>query len=355
MRQLMRQFAVLFLTMILFMFSYGSVLAEGQLLIYFIDVGQADASVLICDGQVLMIDGGNVADSSLIYSYLSKSLGVRHIDYMIATHPHEDHIGGLSAALNACSVGAIFSPVTDYDSDPFRSLQKYAQAQNVSITIPAMGDTFMLGSARVQFISPSRQYDDINDMSLVVRVDYGSTSFVFTGDAAWEAEHDMVDSGSNLSATLLKVGHHGSSTSSSYVFLRDVMPEYAVISVGDKNAYGHPTDPTLSRLRDIGATVYRTDLQGTIVCISDGTSLIFGTERAVADQEALYKAPVYTPSESNMATHGATYFIGNKNSLKFHYPDCKSVIDMQDHNKVQLASREEALSLGYTPCGSCKP
>ena len=256
---------------------------ESGFYIHFIDVGQADAAVIICDGEVLMIDGGNTGDSSLIYSYLTRTLGLEHIDYMIGTHAHEDHIGGLAGALNACTVGKVYAPVTEYDSEAFGDFKKYVQKQGLEITVPTVGDTFYVGSATVQFLSPAHSYDDENANSIVVRIDYGRTSFLFTGDAEWVAEHDMVDSGYNLSATLLKVGHHGSDSSSAYVFLREVMPQYAVISVGAENGYGHPTDDVLSRLRDVGATVYRTDLHGDIVCYSDGRSLTFSTEKQPSD------------------------------------------------------------------------
>jgi len=252
---------------------------ESGFCIHFIDVGQADAAVIICDGEVLMIDGGNTGDSSLIYSYLTRTLGLEHIDYMIGTHAHEDHIGGLAGALNACTVGTVYAPVTEYDSEAFGDFKKYVQKQGLEITVPTVGDTFNVGSATVQFLSPAYQYADTNDTSIVVRIVYGNTSFLFTGDAEWEPEHDMVDSGYDLSATLLKVGHHGSDTSTSYVFLREIMPQYAVISVGKGNSYGHPTEDTLSRLRDADVIVYRTDIQGDIICYSDGNLLMFVTEK----------------------------------------------------------------------------
>lgn len=274
----MKKQALIF-SFLLILFLFSSVVSADNLTIHFLDVEQADSAIVICDGNVLMIDGGNSSDSDLVFSYLKKTLKLDHLDYMIATHPHEDHIGGLAGALNACTVGKIYSPITEYNSRPFQSLKKYANKQGVAITIPAVGDSFELGSASVQFISPSKDYKDINNLSLVVRITYGNTSFLFTGDAKTEAEHDMVDSHYELESTLLKVGHHGSETSSSYVFLRDVMPNYAIISVGDHNKYGHPTEATLSRLSDAGAIIYRTDLHGTIICSSDGNTLSFSTEK----------------------------------------------------------------------------
>ena len=280
--------AVAFITAIVLMLLsiMSSASANSEFVIHFIDVGQADAAVIICDNEILMIDGGNAADSSLIYSYLTNTLGIKHIDYMIATHAHEDHVGGLAGALNACTVGKIYSPVTQYDSRAFESLVKYANKQGVELTVPTVGDVFSVGSAKVQILSPAYIYADTNDTSIVAKIVYGRTSFMFTGDAGWEPEHDMVDSGYDLSATLLKVGHHGSDTSTSYVFLREIMPQYAVISVGEDNSYGHPTDNVLSRLRDADTTVYRTDLHGDIICYSDGETLSFETEIPIFNNDA---------------------------------------------------------------------
>ena len=281
--------SLLLLMLLMFTAGCGTVASAENLVVYFLDVGQADAAILQCGDEVMMIDGGESSDSSLIYSYLSKTLGITHIDYMIATHPHADHIGGLSGALNACSVGVVYSPVRSYDSKQFSSLVKYTQKQGHELTVPEVGISFAFGDAQVQFLSPVTEYSNINDCSIVVRITHGSNTFLFTGDAEWDAEHDMVASGYDLSATVLKVGHHGSDTSSSYVFLREVMPKYAVISCGKDNSYGHPTEGALSRLRDVGAQVFRTDMQGDVVFVSDGTALSFGTVK-YADTQMLWKS-----------------------------------------------------------------
>lgn len=203
---------------------------DGNLTIYYVDVGQADSTIVICDDAVLMIDGGNVADSQFIFSMLRNTLGISHIDHMIATHPHEDHVGGLAAALNACSVDVLYTPVLEYDTKAFYSMVKYAQKQGTEIIVPTSGHSFMVGTARVDILGPLKKYKNTNDLSIICKLTYGQTTFLFGGDAEWEAEHDLVESGANLRADVLKVNHHGSDTSSSYVYLRSVIVQYILTS-----------------------------------------------------------------------------------------------------------------------------
>ncbi len=310
--------------------------------IHFIDVGQADSALVICDGHYMLIDGGNAEDSDLVYSYLER-YGARRLDCMVASHAHEDHIGGLSGALNYAAVDAALCPVTEYSSKVFQNMVKYLGEQGKALTVPEPGDKFSLGSAQVEILGPVREYDDTNNTSIVLRIDYGETSFLFTGDMETEAEEDLIDSGANLSATVLKAGHHGSDTSTGYRFLREVMPEYAVISVGEGNKYGHPSSEVLSRFRDAGTEVYRTDMQGHIIARSDGKTVIFTTEK---------EADTATNPTGNSVPQ--TY-IGNVGTKKFHLPDCASAKNIQEEKRVEFYSRLQAVLEGYEPCGRCEP
>ena len=244
--------------------------------IRFLDVGQADSALIQCDGHYMLIDGGNKEDSSLIYSVL-KNNEITHLDLIVGTHAHEDHIGGLPGALNYATADVSLCPVTDYNSKAFSDFKKYAQENGGGITVPEVGDQYQLGSASVDILGVNSG-DDTNDTSIVLKITYGETSFLFTGDAERAAEQVILDSGADLSATVLKVGHHGSETSTTYPFLRQVMPKYAVISVGAGNSYGHPAENTLSRLNDADVEVFRTDLLGDIICTSDGKTVTITTE-----------------------------------------------------------------------------
>lgn len=323
--------------------------------IHFIDVGQADAALILCDGQAMLIDGGNADDSNLMYTYLSR-LGITYLDYVIGTHAHEDHIGGIAGALNYASVGQVFCPVTSYTTKAFNNFVKAVQKHGRTITVPSVGDRFNLGSADCLVLGVNST-DDTNESSIVLRITYGNTSFMFTGDAEQEAENMILNRGYDLRSDVLKVGHHGSASSTSYYWLRQVAPKYAVISVGKGNSYGHPTETVLSRLRDADVTTFRTDMQGDIICTSDGQTVSFQVSRnADADTFGGIGENSTQQGSTSSDSSGEQSYVLNTNSMKFHYPSCSSAQKISRKNrKDYTGSREDLIAQGYDPCGSCHP
>ncbi len=360
----------------------------GTLTVTWLDVGQGDAAVIQCGGQSMLIDGGKPEKSSYIYAWLQQH-GLSYLDVIVATHVDADHIGGLSGALNYASVGTAYCPETTGTTETFQSFVKYLAQRGKQITVPTAGETFALGGAQVQILGPLHRAEDSNDNSIVLKVSFGATSFLFTGDAERAEEQDLLNAGVNLQSTVLKVGHHGSDTSTSYPFLRAVAPQYAVISVGAGNSYGHPTEAVLSRLRDAGVTTFRTDMQGEITAVSDGQTINFSTAKnaaaetlanAGAGQNAdqagggtsaaqnagsgvLTAAAIASANAGGGNADGAAgvgttagSYVLNTNSHKFHRPSCSSVDTISPKNRKDVnESREQIIREGYAPCKRCNP
>lgn len=329
--------------------SAPSVAGGSTFEVHFIDVGQADAALVLCDGKSMLIDGGNRADGDLIFTYL-KNRELTYLDYVVCTHPDEDHVGGLAAALTYADVGTVYCPVTSYTSKAFQNFANKVTERNRVLVKPAPDTVFSLGSAQITILAPRADYSDNNNQSIVLRIVYGETSFLFTGDAARESEADILASGAVLKSTVLKVGHHGSESSTTYPFLREVSPDYAVISVGKNNSYGHPTEEALSRLRDAGVTLYRTDLQGDIICTSDGKTVTFTTQK----NSGAITNPTEAESTERDTLAGTEYaYVGNLSTKKLHLLTCSRL--PEESNRIWFLTREEAIAAGYTPCGICKP
>ena len=326
----------------------------GTLTVTWLDVGQGDAAVIQCGGQSMLIDGGKPEKSSYIYAWLQQH-GLSYLDVIVATHVDADHIGGLSGALNYASVGTAYCPETTGTTETFQSFVKYLAQRGKQITVPTEGETFALGGAQIQILGPLHRAEDSNDNSIVLKVSFGATSFLFTGDAERAEEQDLLNSGVNLQSTVLKVGHHGSDTSTSYPFLRAVAPQYAVISVGAGNSYGHPTEAVLSRLRDAGVTTFRTDMQGEITAVSDGQTINFSTAKNAVAIASANAGGGNADGAAGAGTTAGSYVL-NTNSHKFHLPSCSSVETISPKNRKDVnESREQIISEGYAPCKRCNP
>lgn len=345
---------------------------DSTLEIHFLDVGQGDATLLLCDGEAMLVDGGTPENSNLIYTYL-KNHNIENLRYIIATHPDSDHVGGLSGALNYAKTEIALSSVSTFDSKAFTNFTKYLGEQGVDITIPENGQRFDLGQATFTVLRPREEYDS-NNSSLVLRVVHGSNSILLTGDAEAEEEKCILADGANLDSDVLKIGHHGSDTSTSDEFLTAVEPVYAVISVGKNNPYFHPSVSVLSKLKQAGIQLFRTDINGDVICVSDGEKLTFVLGKN-SDQDT-FATPEPAPipvttlesddnsefdKEQQNGEHEETQSTGtdyvvNTNTGKFHYPNCSSVNKMKDKNKMLFyGTRDELISRGYSPCGNCHP
>lgn len=319
----------------------GTVPVSGDgLSVHFIDVGQADCALLECGGEYMLIDGGNREDGQLVVSYLEQQ-GVEELSAVVCSHAHEDHVGGLPSVLAVYPTKAVYAPTRTYASRVFDDFVYYADQQRLEITIPAPGDGWTLGGASVTVLGPVKSYAETNDTSIVLKIQYGDTVFLFTGDMETAEENDMLDYWDgrvDWDADVLKVGHHGSNTSTGYRFLNEVSPDYAVISVGKGNSYGHPHEEPLSRLNQAGVTILRTDELGTVVARTDGREVTLTWENQSANPE-------------NAEPAEAVQFIGNVSSHRFHSPDCPNL--PAEKNRIIFDTYDQAVAAGYTPCGSC--
>lgn len=251
--------------------------SAGSLRVYMLDIGQGDAMLVQTDTQNVLIDGGNTDQGTRVVQML-RAAGVKQLDAVINSHPHSDHLGGLPEVLEEFPVGTLFMPQFPENLTPtgftFSRILDIAAEKRIPVRSPQCHETLPIGCASLEFLCTDNSgFEDLNNCSLGCRIVCGEVSFFTAGDIEKEAESVFLEDGLLRPATVLKVSHHGSSSSSSEGFLEALRPEYALISCGAMNDYGHPSQKTIHSLRTHGCEIYRTDLDGTIVCDTDGKSV----------------------------------------------------------------------------------
>jgi DNA internalization-related competence protein ComEC/Rec2 len=317
-----------------------SIPSTKDLAVHFIDVGQADSIFIeLPNGQCMLIDAGKNADGGLVVDYLRQHQ-VNKIDYLVGTHPHEDHLGGLDDVINNFEIGKLYMPKVTHTTKTFRDVITAAQSKGLKINVAKAGvEILKQPGLLIDILSPLQaEYDELNNYSAVIKLTYGDHRWLFTGDAEELVEQDMLDSNMDLKADILKVGHHGSNTSSTGEFLKQVAPQWAVISAGKDNDYGHPHQEVMERLQQTGIHTLRTDVQGTIIMTSNGTELQVNPAK---------DEPIVAKEETGR-------YVGSVNSDKYHLPNCSHVESISPKNIIRFNNLKEAQQANYHPCSNLK-
>ena len=338
---------------------------NNRLEVHFMDVGQGDATLIMTDGHAMLIDAGNNSKGTAVQNYLQKQ-GIKKLDYVIGTHPDADHIGGLDVIIYKFDCGEVLLPDYQKNTKTYDEVEDTLKAKSYRATHPAAGDTYQLGDAVFTVTAPAdKKFDNANDYSIAVRLEYGKNAFLFVGDAEEDSEHEMLKSKQNISADVYKVSHHGSKTGTSEEFLEKVDPQYAVISCGEDNSYGHPHAEVLNLLRREGVQVFRTDEQGTIVAVSDGRKITWNMspddswkagepKGAAGNEDSGGPGTVQKAEKKAAGTRSVDGYILNTSTKKIHRPSCSSVKKMAEKNKKETDKEIEELKKdGYSPCKKC--
>ncbi len=262
---------------------------DARLQIHFIDVGQGDCSLIMYDDRAMLIDCGEFEEAETVISYL-RAQGVKKLDYVVATHPHSDHMGAMSEIISGFDVEKVIAPKVSEELTPtskvYKNFLMALKKKGMKLTAAKPETRYSLGEANeegevppeFEILAPLKNYDDLNNYSVVLRLTYGSTSYLFTGDAEKTAQNDILEAGENVDSDVLKVGHHGSSTSTGEKFLEAVSPDICIIQCGEGNKYGHPHAETVDEIEEYGAKWYSNDRNGNIVLYSDGEKILVRTE-----------------------------------------------------------------------------
>ena len=336
----------------------------GNVEITYIDVGQGDSILITSDGESMMIDTGTNASGMKLRKTL-RDRKITELEYLVLTHPDADHIGSAPVVLDEVDVKAVLMPEYEKSSQCYIRTMEAMQFQGIKPEQPVPGIEYSLGSCSFKILGPIYMYDDPNDCSIALMLTCGSKNVLFTGDAEFREESDLVDLWAyDLKTDVYKAGHHGSRSSSNENFMEYVQPEFTVISCGTGNDYGHPHAEALQEIQNTGSRLLRTDLQGDITCVCDGETILWSVDpindftpgNPSETSKTETATPVTMQPETKTETPSGTTYILNTNSMKFHVPSCESVSKMSEKNKAySKKSRDELIAEGYSPCGVCKP
>ena len=345
----MKKLLIVLLLVSLLCFT-GISIAQENLQIYFLDVRQGDASVIISSsGQVVMIDSG--PDEKLILNYL-KNLNISQIDLLIATHAHNDHITGMDKIIAKYRPKAFIDSGIPHTTITYQKMITAIGNYNINY-YKGTSRKINLGSLTFNILPPANpiiKESELNNNSIVIRLDFKDFSCLFTGDIEKEREGQLLnESRNNLKVDILKIAHHGSYSGSSPPFIKAVNPETSIISCGKDNQYGHPHQETLTLLQNLGINIYRTDLNGTILVETNGKDYQVFTEK-----ESI-RAPPIVKSETKTSESQEYKYAASKNSDVFHYINCFYVARIKPENLILFKTREEAIASGRRPCKKCNP
>jgi competence protein ComEC len=354
-QNIIRKNKILFLVVIcsIFLFactdSINTSINHGKdtLKVHFIDVEQADCILIQEGNHTMLIDGGGNKSEDFIVNYI-KQQGIQKLDFVIGTHPHEDHIGGLDAVINNFDIGSIWMPKVSHNSQTFLDVLTAIKNKNLKINLPVVGKEIQLTDAKAVILAPNNNtYEGFNNYSIVLKLNYKNTSFLFTGDAESLSEEEMLKNSSDLKSNVLKIAHHGSTSSTTNTFLEAVDPEYAVIQCGYGNSYGHPHRETIEKLDANNIMIYRTDQNGTIIATSDGETIQFDIEKQGSQKETdsnnySKKDAIYVDKNGRGLIKGN---INSKGEKIYHMPD--GAYYEKVNPEIWFKTEKEAKSSGF--------
>lgn len=336
----------------------------GDMTVHFLDVGQGLSILVQSNGENLVYDGGDRGESSFVVSYLQQQ-GVTDIKYLISSHYDEDHVAGLVGCVNTFNVENVIGADYVQDTKIYQSFIDGVAEKGLEIQHPAVGTEYQFGTGKFTILSPASIGSNDNDNSVAIKLTNGENSFIFTGDAESGSEAAMCSSGIDLSCDVLVPGHHGSATATSNDFLMKAVPEFAVISCGTDNQYGHPDKDTMDKLQSMDIQVYRTDKQGTVIATSTGTEISWNQEPSNdyspgdsndtgTQPQAVEEQPVADPTPEPELTEepetvGGSVWISETGSKYHNKPDCGRM----NPDKARQITESEAQNMGLDACENC--